>query len=146
VEIINVIVRPSLAFTKAGPIWIFRVLRPFGFSSAGKSPSGWNYGEHSIPGIVIDNSTSDVACDSYHRYKEDIPFLKMAGVRRNFRQSLILYVINLSCTVKTKPCFGKCYSCCGCETKTGVVRILVIFQDRPTFSHIIQKVLTRAFH
>jgi len=25
----------------------------------------------------------------------------------------------------------------GCETKTGVVCILVIFQDRPVFSHII---------
>jgi len=28
----------------------------------------------------------------------------------------------------------------------GVVRILVIFQDRPMFSHISQKVLARAFH
>jgi len=28
----------------------------------------------------------------------------------------------------------------------GAVRILVIFQDRPMFSHIIQKVLSRAFH
>ena len=31
-------------------------------------------------------------------------------------------------------------------TKTGVIRILVIFQDRPMFSHIIQKVSARAFH
>ena len=28
----------------------------------------------------------------------------------------------------------------------GVERILVTFQDRPMFSHIIQKVLARAFH
>ena len=28
----------------------------------------------------------------------------------------------------------------------GVVRILDIFQDRPMFSHIIQKVSARAFH
>jgi len=28
----------------------------------------------------------------------------------------------------------------------GVVRILVIFQDRPMFSHIIQMVSVRAFH
>ena len=27
-----------------------------------------------------------------------------------------------------------------CETKTGVVGILVIFQDGPMFSHIIQEV------
>jgi len=33
-----------------------------------------------------------------------------------------------SITVKTKPRFGKCCTCFGCETKTGVVRILVIFQ------------------
>jgi len=29
---------------------------------------------------------------------------------------------------------------------TGVVGILVIFQDRPMFSHIIQRVSARAFH
>jgi len=28
----------------------------------------------------------------------------------------------------------------------GLVRILVIFQDRPMFSHIIRKVSARAFH
>jgi len=30
--------------------------------------------------------------------------------------------------------------------KKGMVRILVIFQDWPMFSHIIQKVSLRAFH
>jgi len=34
----------------------------------------------------------------------------------------------------------------GCEIKTRVVRILVIFQDRPIISHIISKVSARAFH
>ena len=48
-------------------------------------------------------------------------------------------------TVKTKPRFGGCHTCFGCETKTGVVRILLIFQGRPMFSHIIQKVSARAF-
>jgi len=33
----------------------------------------------------------------------------------------------------------------GNETKTGAVRILVIFQDRPMFSHIIQKLSPRPF-
>jgi len=32
------------------------------------------------------------------------------------------------------------------ETKTGVGHILVIFQDRHLFNHIIQKVAARAFH
>jgi len=31
------------------------------------------------------------------------------------------------------------------ETQTGVVRILVIFEDRPLLGHIIQKVSARAF-
>jgi len=33
-------------------------------------------------------------------------------------------------TIKT-TCFGECFTCFGCET-TGMVRNLVIFQDRPT--------------
>jgi len=49
--------------------------------------------------------------------------------------------------VKTKtPFWGMLYLFWVCETKTGVVRILVIFQDRHMFSHIIQKVWARAFH
>jgi len=38
------------------------------------------------------------------------------------------------------------YTCFGFETKTGVVRILIIFQDRHMFSHIIRVVSARAFH
>jgi len=52
-------------------------------------------------------------------------------------------------TVKTKPRVwigNAIYTCFGYETKTGVVRILVIFQDRPMFSHIIRKASARAFH
>jgi len=33
------------------------------------------------------------------------------------------------CTVETKPRrFGECHTCFGCETKTVVVRIMVIFK------------------
>jgi len=35
------------------------------------------------------------------------------------------------------------YTCLGNETKTGVVRILVIFQRRPMFSHINGKLSPR---
>ena len=50
------------------------------------------------------------------------------------------------CTVKQNLRFGERYTCFGQENKTGVERILVIFQHRPMFSHIIQKVSARAFH
>ena len=36
-------------------------------------------------------------------------------------------------------------ACFGCETKTGVVGILVIFQDRPMFSHINGTLAQRPF-
>jgi len=42
---------------------------------------------------------------------------------------------------KTKTTFWGCF---GCETKTGV-RILVIFQDTPMFSHINGKLSPRPF-
>jgi len=43
------------------------------------------------------------------------------------------------------PFLGMLYTCFGYEMKTGLVRILVIFQDRPVFSNIIHKVSARAF-
>jgi len=44
------------------------------------------------------------------------------------------------------PVLGISYLCFGFENKPGLVRILIMFQDRPMFSHIIQKVSARAFH
>jgi len=44
------------------------------------------------------------------------------------------------------PVLGSSTPVFGCETKTGVALILVIFEDRPMLSHIIQKVSARAFH
>jgi len=38
------------------------------------------------------------------------------------------------------------YICFECATKTGVVRILAILEDRHMFSHIIQEVSARAFN
>jgi len=50
-------------------------------------------------------------------------------------------------TVKTKPLFkGTLYLFWVCETKTGLLSILVVFQDRLMFSHIIREVSVRAFH
>jgi len=56
-----------------------------------------------------------------------------------------LFMLVLRCN-KTPVLGNVVPTCFECETKTGVARILVIFQDRPVFSHIIHKVSVRAFH
>jgi len=43
------------------------------------------------------------------------------------------------------PFFRILYTCFGSETKTGVVCILVIFLNRPMFSHINRKLSLRPF-
>jgi beta-glucosidase len=45
----------------------------------GKGPSIWDTFSHT-PGKVHHGETGDVACDSYHRYPEDIELLKRLGV------------------------------------------------------------------
>jgi beta-glucosidase len=45
----------------------------------GKGPSIWDSFSHT-PGKVHHDETGDVACDSYHRYPEDIELLKRLGV------------------------------------------------------------------
>jgi len=69
----------------------------------------------------------------------------------SFRKLVLQYFQNgcpsiLVITVRTKSRFGECYTCIGWETKTRIARILVIFQGKPMFSHIIQKVSVRAFY
>src|SRR5881398_684054 len=45
----------------------------------GRGPSNWDVFCHT-PGRVANGDTGDVACDSYHRYGEDIALLKALGV------------------------------------------------------------------
>ncbi len=45
----------------------------------GKGPSIWDTFSHA-PGNVYHGDTGDVACDSYHRYPEDIEMLRRLGV------------------------------------------------------------------
>ncbi|PIA51293.1 hypothetical protein AQUCO_01100258v1 [Aquilegia coerulea] len=46
----------------------------------GKGPSVWDYYIQQYPGKIKGQANIDVACDSYHRYKEDIALLKYMGI------------------------------------------------------------------
>lgn len=46
----------------------------------GKGEQIWDHASHFIPGFIKNNQTADIACDSYHKYKEDVRLLKELGV------------------------------------------------------------------
>ena len=48
-------------------------------NEGGRGPSIWDTFSHT-PGKVKNGDTGDIACDSYHRYEEDIALLKQLGV------------------------------------------------------------------
>ncbi|XP_025089742.1 lactase-phlorizin hydrolase-like isoform X2 [Pomacea canaliculata] len=50
-----------------------------GWNADGKGPSNWDTFSHT-PGKVDNGDTGDVACDSYHRYLEDVRMIKDLGV------------------------------------------------------------------
>jgi len=39
----------------------------------------WDTFSH-VPGRIEDGTTGDMACDSYHKYKEDVQMIKALGV------------------------------------------------------------------
>lgn len=45
----------------------------------GRGPSIWDTYSHT-PGLVVNGDTGDVACDHYHRYREDVALLRDLGV------------------------------------------------------------------
>jgi len=55
-------------------------------AEGGRGPSIWDTFSHT-PGKVAHGDTGDVACDSYHRYADDIALLKALGVS-SYRLSL----------------------------------------------------------
>ena len=46
----------------------------------GKGQSIYDFLTHTLPSL-FHNSTGDVACDSYHKYKEDVKILKNYGAK-----------------------------------------------------------------
>lgn len=46
----------------------------------GRGPSIWDTFSHE-PGRIIDGTTGDVACDHYHRYRDDVALMAELGIR-----------------------------------------------------------------
>lgn len=45
----------------------------------GKGPSTWDHFSH-VPGKIADRTTGDVACNHYHRYREDVDLMAQLGL------------------------------------------------------------------
>jgi len=41
---------------------------------------------HAYDGGILDNSTGDIAADSYHKYLDDVAALKETGVRKFYKR------------------------------------------------------------
>ncbi|XP_071637445.1 myrosinase 1-like [Temnothorax longispinosus] len=50
------------------------------WNEGGKGENVWDHFVHEHPNLISDGSNGDVACDSYHKYKEDVQLLKDMGV------------------------------------------------------------------
>ncbi|KAI7815435.1 beta-glucosidase [Rhyzopertha dominica] len=50
------------------------------WNESGKGENSWDHYLHSNPDYTEDGSNADIACDSYHKYKEDVALLKNMGV------------------------------------------------------------------
>ena len=51
-----------------------------GWNEGGKGVNIWDVFTHAEPSPILDASTGDVACDSYHKYKDDVNLMKEMGL------------------------------------------------------------------
>jgi len=62
----------------------FFVNYQFDFKFKGKGENIWDVMTHAHDGGIQDDSTGDIAADSYHKYSDDITCLKETGVSNLF--------------------------------------------------------------
>lgn len=53
----------------------------------GKGPSMWDVITHKNASFIRNKDNADIACDSYHKYREDVKMLKFLGVN-HYRLSI----------------------------------------------------------
>ena len=80
-------------------------------SIAGKGENIWDRLTHTNPKAVKNEDNGDIACDSYHKYKEDVQILKDIGV------SILIFMLNLFLLAK---CFD-----IRCSNQPGVATSLI---------------------
>ena len=77
--------------------------RAFGMFSRRYLPLPFSF-TSKVPGTIIDGSSGDVACDSYHNYKEDVRLMKEMGLTSyRFKFTSCLNPISLIKTLRIWP-------------------------------------------
>ncbi|CAL9135960.1 unnamed protein product, partial [Musa textilis] len=72
--------RSCLRCVSGRPFMAFLILYEGAAAEGDRGPSIWDTFTHDHPEAIADRSTGDVAIDFYHRYEEDMGFLKYMGM------------------------------------------------------------------